>query len=136
MLILIHAVATWVLVGLIWSTQWVHYPLLAEVGADRFRSYHRQHLKRTSAILMPPVLVEAACAVLLVMAQPGEWLVWAGLILLACIAGSTALIFAPLHLRLAAGFEDRTVQRLMRLNWLRTIAWTLRGLIAVLLIER
>ena len=36
----------------------------------------------------------------------------------------TGLVFAPLHGRLEPAASERAVQRLVRANWLRTIAWT------------
>ena len=37
-------------------------------------------------------------------------------------------------LDLAAGYDSRSAARLVKSNWVRTIAWTLRGIIALLLL--
>ena len=42
---------------------------------------------------------------------------------------STALVQARLHTRLMDGYDAETIRRLIRTNWLRTLAWTLRGLL-------
>ena len=51
--------------------------------------------------------------------------------LLAVIWLSTALIQVPLHQRLGGGFDAEVHSRLVTSNWIRTVAWTLRGLLAV-----
>ena len=57
--------------------------------------------------------------------------VWAGLALLAVIWLSTALVQVPLHRRLQGGFDAAAHRRLVRTNWLRTAAWTLRAALAL-----
>jgi hypothetical protein len=43
----------------------------------------------------------------------------------------------PLHEKLAQGYSSAIIDRLVRSNWWRTIAWTLRGLsLAVPLIQK
>jgi hypothetical protein len=49
---------------------------------------------------------------------------------------STAGVQVPCHKQLSNRFSPQAVTRLVATNWIRTVAWTLRGLIAlVLLIE-
>jgi hypothetical protein len=61
------------------------------------------------------------------------WLV-VGLVLLAGIWLSTALVQAPIHGRLARGFDPALHRRLVRSNWVRTGLWTMRGLVAAILV--
>lgn len=49
--------------------------------------------------------------------------------LLGVALGSTILVQVPLHTLLAEGSDDRAAERLITTNWLRTIAWTSRGLV-------
>ena len=55
--------------------------------------------------------------------------------LLAVIWGSTALLQIPLHNALSAGFDPEVHARLVQTNWIRTIGWTARGLLALHLIR-
>ena len=73
-------------------------------------------------------------------AAGGLWLVaptdpWtiAGAVLIAIIWVSTALIQIPCHNRLTSGFHQPSHRRLVDSNWIRTIAWTLRGAVAVVM---
>jgi hypothetical protein len=122
--------------GLIWFVQVVHYPLLARVGPASFVEYERVHVQRTQWVVAPAMLIEAATATLLPFfspTQPGRVLAWAGLALLAAVWISTALLQVPCHRRLAHGFDADVVRRLVATNWIRTVCWTLRLLVALAL---
>lgn len=129
-----HLAATLYLAGLIWCIQVVHYPLMDRVGAERFIEFHRQHSTRISLIVVAPMLVELATAVLLVTLVPEgvpRALAALGLGLLALVWVSTFAVQVPLHSRLAHGFDSKAHRRLVNSNWLRTAAWSLRAAIAI-----
>lgn len=133
-LLLVHAAATWYLVGLIWFVQLVHYPLLAAVGPDRSVAYQGQHVQRTMWSLAVAWPTEAVTAALLVVATPAgvpRWMPLAGFAALAGVVASTLALQVPAHGRLGAAFDPRTHSRLVRTNWIRTALWTLRGLLAL-----
>lgn len=135
---IVHAGATWFMVGLIWFVQVVHYPLMGAVPATSFSAYARTHQRRTTWVVGPLMLVEAGSAVLLVWLPHGEatgmTLRWAGLALLALIWASTFVLQVPLHAKLSMGFDKAVWKRLVDSNWLRTIAWSVRGVISLLLL--
>ena len=62
----LHLAGTLVMVGVIWYVQLVHYPLMARVNPVGFPEFHREHTRRTGWVVIGPMLVEAATAVLLV----------------------------------------------------------------------
>lgn len=125
--------------GLIWFVQIVHYPLFASVGARNFAGYEKKHTQLTLLVVGPPMLIEAASALGLVFLARGRlpsWPVWAGLALVALIWLSTAAIQIPCHSRLEAGFDRLVHRKLVRSNWIRTLGWTLRSGLALILIWR
>jgi hypothetical protein len=128
----LHASATLVMVGIIWTVQIVHYPLMAMADRRRYADFQSQHERRISRVVIPVMLTELLTACLLAVAP---WsavaapLAWAGLGLLALIWGSTFLIQVPLHGKLGHGFDAAAHRRLVRSNWIRTAAWTARGLL-------
>ena len=125
----LHAAITWVLVGLIWTIQVVHYPLMAYVGPSAYADYQRRHMQRITwlvAVLMPfEVLLSAALVLFLPHA-----LTMIGVLLVALIWASTAMFQAPAHERLQRGFAAEVHQFLVRSNWIRTALWTARGMLA------
>ena len=129
-LLLLHGVATLLMIGIIWFVQIVHYPLMAAVGPTKFVRYSELHQSQTSLVVGGPMLVEVFTAALLAVRFPAllqSWQFVVSLLLLAVIWISTATLQMPLHKRLLAGFDERLVQLLVQTNWLRTVAWTLRG---------
>jgi hypothetical protein len=133
LVLLANFAATWFMVGLIWFVQLVHYPQFAGVGSDAFVAYHRRHTRFTTYVVAGPMIAEGITAVLLA-ARPGAAgvspvIAWAGLGLLVVIWFSTALLQVPRHNELSGGFDVRAGTRLCRTNWLRTTAWTARGVL-------
>jgi len=131
-IVLIQFAATWALVGLIWLVQVVHYPLFSQVGSVDFNGYHHNHTRLISWVVGPPMLVEGLSAVALVWYRPAavpELAALAGLALLIVIWASTAFLQVPQHNRLARGFDTASYRKLVTTNWVRTAAWSLRGLL-------
>lgn len=134
LLLIANCAATMGMVGVIWFVQIVHYPLFASVGAQQFPEYERRHSARITWIVAPLMLIEAAASGLLCLATERPvpaWMPWTGAALLGVIWLSTALVQVPCHSRLARGFDPLAHRRLVRTNWLRTIAWSLRGVLAL-----
>ncbi len=135
-LLLAHAATTLAMTGVIWFVQLVHYPLFALVGADGAVAYSLAHQSRTARLVVPLMLGEAVAAAALpfvVTAASRPWAL-AGLLLLGVVWLSTALLQVPLHRRLAAAADPAAVRRLVRSNWIRTVAWSLRSLVAIALL--
>lgn len=137
-LLLLHAASTWAMVGLIWFVQVVHYPLMQGFDAATFPRWARAHQTRTTFIVGPFMLVEAASALLLAstseLAPAARVLTWIGIGLLALIWISTFFVQVPLHAALDKGFNRRAWHRLVATNWIRTIGWTVRGVLAVVVL--
>lgn len=121
------------MVGLIWFVQIVHYPLMPEVGGREFVGYERDHTRRTGRVVGPLMLVEAGAAVVLVWQRP-DTLTLAGAGILVVIWLSTAFVQVPLHARLSIARDEEALRRLVHTNWIRTIAWTARGPLALALL--
>ena len=136
-LLLANAAATLFMVGVIWFVQVVHYPLFARVGPPDFSDYSIRHTRLTGLVVGPPMLLEAATAVALVVWTPpgiSVSLAWTGLLLVAGIWLSTALLQAPRHTALGRGFDPAAHRFLVTSNWLRTVLWSLRGLVVLCLL--
>jgi multisubunit Na+/H+ antiporter MnhB subunit len=80
------------------------------------------------------MLVEAAATALLLIARRDAWTM-TGAFLLAVIWASTAFLQVPMHNVLTDGFNAEAHGRLVQTNWIRTIGWTLRGLLALYLVR-
>ena len=117
----------------------MHYPLFSAVGADGFAAYQIEHSRRISYIVLPLMLTELATAALFVIVPPvavASPLLWAGLALVVLIWLSTFALQVPQHTILSGGFDGRAHRLLVGTNWLRTIAWSARGLLVLWLAAR
>lgn len=127
-------VVTLYLSGLIWCIQIVHYPLMSRIESERFAEFHREHSHRISSIVIVPMVLELMLSLTLAACVPigvAPALPSFGLVLTAIIWISTFGIQVPLHKKLGNGFDARAHRLLVRSNWVRTIAWSLRAAIAV-----
>jgi uncharacterized membrane protein len=131
---LVHVAATLFLVGLIWVIQVVHYPLFAEVGHEQFATYEQRHTRLITWIVAPSMLAEGLTGGVLLLLRPSFVplaAVVGGFMLMLVNWLSTAIVQIPDHERLVREFSTSIHQRLVRTNWLRTIAWSLRGVMVV-----
>jgi hypothetical protein len=54
----------------------------------------------------------------------------------ALIWGTTGLVQVPLHAALTEGFDPAAHRRLVRTNWIRTVAWALRAALVLWMVGR
>ncbi len=136
-LIVAHAAATWFMVGLIWVIQVVHYPLFRWVRQEAFLEYEREHTRRMGYVLAVPALAEIVTAAVLVFSRPDDVPLSLVLVAGAVLAGiwmMTGLVQAPLHGRLSSRYDPELIDRLVSSNWWRTAAWSVRGVLVVVMI--
>jgi len=128
---LLHVFFTFYMTGVIWFVQIVHYPLMAKVGSDHFKSYEQAHTMLTTWVVGPQMIIELASGIFLLWQNGNDAWYWANIALLAVIWSSTFFIQMSLHGRLTEGFQEELQQQLVQSNWLRTVAWTVRSAILI-----
>ena len=130
-----HLVATVFMVGLIWFVQVVHYPLFDRISGDASIQYAAEHQRRTAWVVGLPMLVEGITTLWLFF-DPinGRLLPLLGGLVLMKIHLSTIFLQVPLHKKLSQGYEREVVRKLVATNWVRTIGWTIRAAIAVVIV--
>ncbi len=132
-----HALATWFLVGMIWTVHLVHYPLFADVGAAEYVDFQAEHVRRIGAVLVVPWFVEGVTTLglLLLVRRRRELLVaLAGAAAAAGVLLISGFASAPAHAELADGFDAAVHDRLMDWNLVRAWLWTGKGAVAALLL--
>lgn len=130
--LLLNTVASWTMVGVIWFVQVVHYPLLSVVPVESAASVAVEHQRRTGWVVMIPMTVEGVTTLLLLGMVPEgvAWFVpWLAGIPLAVALLATVLLSVPRHARMAANPDASVGRELVTTNWVRTIAWSLRGVV-------
>lgn len=130
----IHVFLSFYMTGVIWFVQIVHYPLMGKVGPERFKEYEKSHTWLTTWVVAPQMVVELGTGVwlwLLDFYNPGHWI---NVALLGVIWLSTFLLQSPTHMKLIHEFKPAWHQKLVKTNWIRTVAWTVRSLILIWLL--
>lgn len=140
---LIHLLATTAMAGLIWFVQVVHYPLFANVPASASTAYAERHQRLTARVVGAPMAVEGVCALWLFFAPPagvGRLIPFIAGLMLVVVLGSTVMLQVPRHGQLArtsAAHEiSEVVTSLVTTNWVRTIGWSTRAVLAAVIVAQ
>ncbi len=133
LMLLIHTLSTLMMTGLIWFVQIVHYPLMSRVGVDDFIQYERAHTRSTTWVVGPLMIAELLSSLYLLAQADRDAILLPllGLIALGGIWGSTLILQIPAHRILEQRFDQKVHARLVQTNWIRTVLWSLRSLIAL-----
>lgn len=131
-LVLLSCGSTCCMAGVIWMVQLVHYPLLGRCNGGNWSEIHRFHTSAMTPLVLPLMGVELITvhALLLEYGLSGPGRMALGLTALTWLNwGITGLVAVPLHRSLATGFDARILDRLVRWNWARTAAWSLKAVL-------
>ena len=125
----IQALITWFLTGLIWTVQVAHYPIFSYLTnqPDSFTF----HQRRMGLLVAPVMLIELLTAILLLIDQwhMFPYLVLSNFISVCCIWLHTFSIMVPIHNRLLTNSNLSLVNKLVKQNWIRTFAWTMKSIL-------
>ena len=130
--VLVQTAASWYMVGFIWTMQVLHYPLFDRVGRDAFAGYEIEHNRRFGLLVGPGIAIVVLTTLAQLVSRPVSTPLAAVIgeaVLLVVIIVSTVLYQAPQHARLSSGFDPAAYRTLVRSNWVRTVAWSLLGLL-------
>jgi hypothetical protein len=136
-IVAVHCAATWYLVGLIWTIQVVHYPSFEDIDAERYRDFQQLHMRRMGAVVGPAWLVEGLSVLAVFIWAPDTTtriLATVGGVLELVVLLTTVRASIPAHEALTTGFAPDAHRRLLQTNWIRTAAWTVRGVLALVLL--
>ena len=125
-----HLLVASIMVGVIWVIQLVHYPSFRFTDKEKYVSFQIFHMRNISFIVMPVMILEFLSGLVLVLYNNNhESLLMVSFFLLLIIWLVTALFFAQIHQKLSKGYDETLVTKLVSLNWIRTLLWTVRSFI-------
>jgi hypothetical protein len=114
------------LVVLIWLVQLIIYPGFAYLSDAQMAVWHPRYTNLIGLIVGPLMLAQVVCVGYELWQRPASWAGWLSAGLVALMWASTAAQAIPLHNQIGAGLDIQTnVARLVSVNWVRTIGWTL-----------
>ena len=129
-MLVIHLIATSIMVGVIWVIQLVHYPSFHFIELKQYTTFQKFHMSRISFVVIPAMLTELFTLILIIIStDPIDTLLTVSGLLLVLIWLMTAVFFSGVHQKLTLGYNKTVVDNLVTLNWFRTLLWTLRFLL-------
>lgn len=127
--LLIQVFTTWIMLGIFWFLQLVHYPIFNKIK-DGFVQYERNNLKR-SALLVPPIMViDLITNIMALVYETNDFylsLISTALVLNIITSLTTFLFQMQVHQKLSIQFSKESLERLCGTNWIRTILWTCKS---------
>ena len=126
-MLILHLIATSVMVGVIWIIQLVHYPSFHFIELNQYTTFQRFHMSRISYVVIPAMLTELFTLILIIISMDQvDPIILTSALLLTVIWLMTAVFFSGVHQKLTLGYDQTVVDKLVKLNWGRTLLWTLR----------
>ena len=127
----LEILSCFMMTGIIWIVQLVHYPTFLFIKNDSFRKFSFFHQLRISIIVIPLMISEIFSHFYLLIYYKDifslENIFQTFLILL--IWFTTFSLSFPYHKSLEKKYKDSTLKKLIYTNWIRTLSWTFRSLI-------
>jgi hypothetical protein len=136
-LLVVHLAAVWFCVGLVWVVQVLVYPGFRGIDRGRWREQHDRHTRLMAWTVSGPWAVQGVtCAVLLGWRPEGVpfWLAALAGVCGAATVAVTVGVSVPCHRRLSVAYDDAVLDRLVRTNSYRTLAWSAGGVVAVVMV--
>ena len=126
----VHFLSTSLMVGIIWVIQLLHYPTFHFIKESNYVEFQHFHMQRISFIVVPAMILELLSAFMLVYYIRSN-LLTVCLIILLVIWLITFVFFTKLHQSLLGGYDKIIVDKLVQINWSRTVLWSLRLIILI-----
>ena len=126
----VHFLSTSLMVGIIWVIQLLHYPTFHFIKESDYVEFQHFHMLRISFIVVPAMIIELLSGFMLVYYFRSNLLILC-LIILLVIWLITFVFFTKLHQSLLGGYDKIIVDKLVQINWSRTVLWSLRLIILI-----
>ena len=136
-LLLVHLLTCFTLLGLILTIQFVHYPSFLFVSKNRFLEFENFHTRRISLIVMPLMMIEFISGLLLLIETnaKNDFIILINFMLLTMTWLSTFFLSVPIHRKLSQRYNSEDIYYLIKTNWPRTIFWSLRSVLLIILFQ-
>ncbi|MEA1787002.1 hypothetical protein U1E44_12940 [Arenibacter sp. GZD96] len=105
--------------------QLIVYPSFGYYDPKNLNKWHTIYTKQISYVVVPLMLGQLTLGVIHVFRSPSMYTL-ANLLLILGVWFLTFRIFVPIHQKITGGFTSpELLQKLVTLNWMRTLLWTL-----------
>ncbi|MDG1269024.1 MAG: hypothetical protein P8O17_05400 [Candidatus Marinimicrobia bacterium] len=131
LLFFLNVISAFLLTGVIWTIQIVHYPSFHYIDKLSFTNFHHFHERRISIIVMPLMLIELTTSTALYINNMSSIVFALNLLIVVLIWCSTFFIQVPIHSILSQKKDKKLIEKLVNTNWIRTFLWSMRMLLII-----
>lgn len=121
--LVLHIFACFLMTGLIWIVQLVHYPSFKYVSETNFSDFSAFHKNSITLIVLPLMFLELGTSFFIL---EKSWKV-INVVSVLILWISTFVFSVPCHNQLSQGKNLDIINKLVKTNWIRTIVWSLRS---------
>ncbi|MDG1089380.1 MAG: hypothetical protein P8P37_00745 [Candidatus Marinimicrobia bacterium] len=131
LLFFLNVISAFLLTGVIWTIQIVHYPSFHYIDKMSFTNFHHFHERRIAIIVMPLMLIELTTSTALYINNMSSIVFALNLLIVVLIWCSTFFIQVPIHSILSQKKDKKLIEKLVNTNWIRTFLWSMRMLLII-----
>jgi len=131
LLFFLNVISAFLLTGVIWTIQIVHYPSFHYIDKLSFTNFHHFHERRISIIVMPLMLIELTTSTVLYINNMSSIVFALNLLIVVLIWCSTFFVQVPIHSILSEKKDKKLIEKLVNTNWIRTFLWSMRMLLII-----
>tara|TARA_B100001094_G_scaffold212218_1_gene206181 strand:- start:2008 stop:2424 length:417 start_codon:yes stop_codon:yes gene_type:complete len=131
LLFFLNVISAFLLTGVIWTIQIVHYPSFHYIDKISFTNFHHFHERRISIIVMPLMLIELTTSTALYINNMSSIVFALNLLIVVLIWCSTFFVQVPIHSILSQKKDKKLIEKLVNTNWIRTFLWSMRMLLII-----
>ena len=131
LLFFLNVISAFLLTGVIWTIQIVHYPSFHYIDKMSFTNFHHFHERRISIIVMPLMLIELTTSTALYINNMSSIVFALNLLIVLLIWCSTFFVQVPIHSILSEKKDKKLIEKLVNTNWIRTFLWSMRMLLII-----
>ena len=130
-LFFLNVISAFLLTGVIWTIQLVHYPSFHFIDKLSFTNFHNFHERRISIIVMPLMFIELITSIALYTHNMWSIVFTLNLLVVVLIWCSTFFVQVPIHSILSQKKDKDLIEKLVNTNWIRTFLWSMRMLLII-----
>ena len=119
LLFFLNVISAFLLTGVIWTIQIVHYPSFHYIDKLSFTNFHHFHERRISIIVMPLMLIELTTSTALYINNMSSIVFALNLLIVVLIWCSTFFVQVPIHSILSEKKDKKLIEKLVNTNWIR-----------------
>ena len=124
-----HFFLTFFMTGIIWLIQLIHYPSFSFIDKNMYSKFQTFHMNRISFLVGPIMILELLSGFYLLLFFYSESNFFViNFILNILILNMTIIVFATIHKKLIEGFKFSLFAKLISMNWIRTILWSMKSI--------